>query len=81
MDGSRDGVGRLEYSNGEFYIGGWQNGKKEGIGAECSRDGRVYFGGWKKDRKEGQGLMIIDGIEYKGEWANNKLHGRATVIG
>ena len=40
------GYGRYIYSNGNYYIGSWQDGKRSGWGKLVDRSGKVYEGMW-----------------------------------
>ena len=40
----------------------------------------MYEGEFQKNAIEGYGtLNFKDGSQYKGEWANNKFHGKGTL--
>ena len=59
-----------------------QNGK----GKMLYANGDLYEGGWVNDKKEGYGKLkiIINGIEYVGNFKSDKFHGEGiykTAIG
>ena len=41
------GYGRYIYSNGNFYIGMWQDGKRSGWGKLVDKSGKIYEGMWQ----------------------------------
>lgn len=77
-EGQRVGFGKLE-GESLVYIGGWRSNKRDGLGYQRLSDGRTYFGYWKNDKREGMGYEYGDKIEFKGEWYDDKPHGRGMV--
>jgi len=51
------GYGKIFYSDGSKYIGGFDNGIKNGYGLYVYNDGNYYSGFWEDDKREGQGLF------------------------
>jgi len=68
---------RLEYTNGDTYVGETVDDIRHGKGRhECST-GDVYDGGWRDDKRHGYGTMRFkSGLTYVGEWADDKTSGR-----
>eukprot|EP00828_Plagiopyla_frontata_P027067 TRINITY_DN35247_c0_g1_i1.p2 TRINITY_DN35247_c0_g1~~TRINITY_DN35247_c0_g1_i1.p2 ORF type:complete len:149 (-),score=26.21 TRINITY_DN35247_c0_g1_i1:145-591(-) len=52
------GKGRLIHSNGDIYIGQWENDKSNGKGTYIKFDGTKYEGDWVDDQLEGFGIEI-----------------------
>lgn len=77
-EGKRSGFGKLEGEN-MLYIGGWRNNKRDGLGYQRLSSGRAYFGYWRGDKRQGLGYEYSDSVEYKGEWDNDKPHGRGVI--
>ena len=46
------------YSNGDKYIGHWQDGKSNGPGTMIYPNGDKYEGEWKNGKKHGKGVTI-----------------------
>ena len=67
---------KINYKNGEKYIGEVFNNKKEGFGIYYYSNGNRYEGEWKNDMKEGFGILYyLSGNIYKGEWKNDIQNG------
>ena len=77
--GKRSGFGRLE-SEKYMYAGRWEGDRKAGIGYQWISTGTTYFGDWVSNKKDGLGYEIGKDFNYKGEWRDDKPHGRGIVI-
>jgi S1-C subfamily serine protease len=67
------------FTNGNEYVGEFQNDKRNGQGTFTYADGEEYVGGWKNNNEHGQGTFTYaDGDEYVGGWKNGKKHGQGT---
>ena len=72
----KHGEGKLDYGNGDFYIGQWQQDKRYGTGIYVNNIEGVYEGNYVLDRKEGNGKMTFKtGDVYEGAWKKDKFHG------
>ncbi len=68
------GYGVMVYTNGEKYVGEFDNSKRHGQGVYFLSSGDKYVGTWKNDAYDGEGrLYKRDGSVDGGVWANNKL--------
>ena len=47
---------KIEYPNGDIYIGSSLNKKRDGFGVYTSHFGSKYIGNFKKDNRNGLGL-------------------------
>lgn len=71
------GFGLYVNSNGDYYLGEWENGKSNGQGLlAIGKDTVKYNGSWVDNKKEGEGVeSYIDGSVYKGNFKDNEKHG------
>lgn len=54
-----NGIGKMEFKNGDIYNGRWDMGEKDGRGTfYYARSGDIYCGEWKEDSRTGRGLYI-----------------------
>lgn len=66
---TRQGRGRIVWSNGSVYIGWWRDDMANGEGQLTHNNGEMYKGNWENDRYQGYGVYKYpNGTEYKGEW-------------
>jgi hypothetical protein len=78
--GRKNGQGKMTYTNGDVYTGGWVNDFREGKGQFTSLDKKVkYDGDWKDDVMEGTGVYIKPGFKYEGELRGGRLYGQGTT--
>jgi len=63
------GKGTINYDNGDVYDGAFQGPTAHGIGKMTFKDGRICEGIWEDGK-----------IEYEGELADGKPHGRGKKI-
>lgn len=79
-DGKLQGVGKLEYENGEVYDGWWMKGQKMGIG-KLIQDQQIYYGYWKNGQQHGKGAVFYpNGGKYIGQWDFNAKQGYGVMI-
>lgn len=70
----------LEYFNGDFYQGGFENFKRNGSGKFFrERDGLEYSGEWFNGKKHGLGVLKHKGITIIGRWADGLKQGEFVV--
>jgi hypothetical protein len=79
------GQGRIEWDNGEYYIGDFYNSMIHGSGQmkgiDSSNNGFVYEGDFYNDLKHGFGTIIWDNdSSYTGEWKRGKRHGEGRFM-
>ena len=67
------------HTNGDQYIGEWQDGKYHGQGTFTAAYGGQYVGEYKNGKQHGQGTFTwVDGEQYEGDWKNDKRQGQGT---
>jgi hypothetical protein len=78
LNNTKNGRGKMVYTNGDVYEGEWNNNKKNGHGKMIYSNGDVHEGFWEKDnKKNGYCKMIYsNGDVYEGEWKDNKRKGK-----
>ncbi|XP_043274503.1 uncharacterized protein [Venturia canescens] len=76
-DNKIHGKGRIEWPNGAWYEGDFENGYRHGKGMMLDKDrGFLYLGHWEHDRKHGTGYFTyIDVGSYDGDWIMDKPEG------
>eukprot|EP00918_Siedleckia_nematoides_P052858 GHVU01115403.1.p1 GENE.GHVU01115403.1~~GHVU01115403.1.p1 ORF type:complete len:356 (+),score=64.41 GHVU01115403.1:633-1700(+) len=68
-DPIKDGTGKMTYSKGGSYDGGWMDGFPHGHGTKVFANGDEYTGNFVKGAPEGDGTLTgHDGSELKGSW-------------
>ena len=72
-NGTREGKGVCNYSNGNIYNGDWKHDVREGRGVYTWKDGSIYDGEWKNGMCNGYGIKTTMGKTTKGIWKDNKL--------
>jgi len=75
-NGSRNGLGKMTYPNGDIYHGEWVDGKMHGEGSYTyKKTGDVYSGTWVQNKKQGKGDYSFgkDKSMLRGEWENGEL--------
>ena len=78
-DGKIHGDGVLYFSNGNKYIGRWENQYRQGKGKLIFSNGDVYKGNFNKSRFSGKGTMEFkDGDKYVGNWKNDRQDGEGV---
>ena len=71
--------GKLNYPNGNQYVGAVKNGHPHGHGTMIYASGAKYIGEWKEGKKHGWGLLSGKGAKYAGEWKNGEKVGLRCV--
>ncbi len=75
-NGKCDGKGILTFSNGNKYLGDWQQDKRHGEGKLAFNEGHVYIGGFVSSKMRGKGIMnYANGDIYDGNWENDRPNG------
>ena len=74
--------GEIIYSDGTVYIGDLREGKPYGFGIMVYKNRDAYIGTFENMLAEGQGAYVYfnSGDCYYGQWHNNKLNGRVTIV-
>ena len=72
---------RVEYTDGDRYVGFWKNGTKHGLGKCYFQDKGEYTGFWIAGRREKFGIMnLADGDKYCGEWKDDIIKGIGRFV-
>lgn len=75
------GLGTMHYTNGDIYVGNFDDCRRSGNGKMTYANGIVYEGEWKDHKQHGKGLVTYtDGSIYKGEFSNGNRHGKGKEI-
>ena len=78
--GNKNEIKRTEFSNGDVYVGGLEDGKRTGQGRYEFVYGDVYVGAWKDGKQHGQGRYeYVDGDVYDGAWKDGKRTGQGRL--
>lgn len=85
-----DGFQSTTYPNGDVFSGKFLNSKRHGYGEYVATSGARYSGYWKNDQRAGSGTQVytrrderghwIHAGTYKGDWLDNKRHGRGKSV-
>ncbi len=76
-DGKPHGNGILFCSNGNKYLGTWQNSWRQGQGKYIFREGHEYTGSFYRNNFHGKGKMkYANGDTYDGNWQANLPNGK-----
>ena len=54
----RSGEGRLDYANGDYFIGQWHNDIQKGYGKMYCKNGNIFEGLYHDGMKSGPGLYF-----------------------
>ena len=73
------GWGREIKSNGEFFEGKFIDGEISGKGVYKNNYGDLYIGEFSHSLKHGKGELITPKFRYKGEFNNNRIHGKGKI--
>jgi hypothetical protein len=81
-EGVRHGQGRIDWDNGDHYVGNFENGLRSGHGVMTEpKRKRRYEGNWKMSQRHGHGTQSFgNGDHYIGDFANDKFHGRGELL-
>ena len=56
VNDQREGFGKYNYENGDYYEGQWKNGLENGFGKLYNENGNIkYKGDWVNGKREGFG--------------------------
>ena len=79
-DDEKSGNETFIWTDGDKYVGEWENGFVNGFGKYTFTDGRIYEGQSKDNKKSGNGHFIWpNGDKYAGEWENDLPNGSGIV--
>lgn len=56
-NGNLDGLGIMQYTNGNYYFGQFNNSKFRGFGYFQWKDGQNHFGKWENSLQNGAGIF------------------------
>ena len=79
--GYRHGTGTMQYDDGGWYTGQWDNGQKVGVGVGkiVYSNGSVYEGEFLDGQCHGTGKITYStSAVYEGGFKNGELHGQGT---
>ncbi len=85
VNGMRHGQGAITWTNGDKYIGEFDNGSYT-KGIYYHADGRKYEGSFLNNKYHGYGKIIFASDDsykrksYEGDWVNGKRQGQGTMI-
>ncbi len=67
-----NGDGRMDYTNGDYYTGDWEDGQQKGLGTMHYKNGNKFEGLWLNGLKEGPGRYFYAATQkvYEGEWSD-----------
>ncbi|HLD67384.1 MAG TPA: C13 family peptidase [Pseudomonas sp.] len=78
--GLLQGQGRVDYSNGSWYAGGFQDGQREGAGEWRGTNGEHYVGDFHLGLFHGQGsLTTADGSHNQGSFKLGRMDGEGRL--
>jgi hypothetical protein len=73
--------GKMYYTDGSVYTGGWMKSKRHGRGVCTFADGSLYEGDFYDGDFHGLGKMTWnDGGWYEGQWRKGEVHGRGLEL-
>lgn len=79
VNGKKEGVGKMQYANGDCYSGRWFQSARHERGKYTWKDGSYYAGEWKENKRDGTGVMCYsNGDKYDGEWKNDSFSGQGV---
>jgi hypothetical protein len=80
-DYQRHGNGRLQYVNGDYYEGAFENNLRHGKGRIVFNEGDEFIGYFLNDKANAFGTYNhADGGSFEGYYRNNRRHGEGTFI-
>lgn len=75
-NGSRNGFGITNFTDGRKYEGNWVDGKYDGQGEYTWGNGEKYVGKFQCGLRSGKGIVIYNkGGRYNGQWKDDKKEG------
>ncbi len=78
-DGSRNGYGKITWTNGDSYEGNWVWGERTGKGTYTWASGATYTGDFIDGVRTGKGTYTwADGATYTGDFINGVRTGKGT---
>ncbi|CAF3465837.1 unnamed protein product [Rotaria sp. Silwood1] len=85
-EGKKHGKGKMDYADGNKYIGDWANDVRTGQGVFIWSDGSHYEGQSKDNNMHGKGTFVWGpdsqwaGLKYIGDYIDNKRTGQGVYI-
>jgi hypothetical protein len=80
LDDLPHGHGYMQYEDGTWYLGQWNNGKKHGKGLMSFTDDSYYSGDWQVGLITGEGLILYPNEEaYFGSLRNGLKNGQGIL--
>ena len=82
-DGLPSGIGTMTWRYYGKYVGSWKDGLPNGTGTMIYSDNSKYVGPWKDGKRDGEGTETWSGgsTKYKGQFKDDKYHGKGTYFG
>ena len=74
------GWGRETKRSGKILEGKYINGLVEGKGILRNSKGNSYIGDFVKSKRHGKGILETHKIHYEGDFVDDKLSGRGTIV-
>ena len=76
------GLGAMEWANGSYYFGQYEQGDRHGVGMYKYPENSFYFGCNNKQKFQGKGFYYIanKGKAYLGNWNNDKKEGHTFIF-
>jgi hypothetical protein len=75
-NGKKEGIGKLTFQDGAYYIGEFYSNNICGIGTFYFKDNRIYQGEWKENRMNGSGILTWpNGNIFYGNFVQDKKDG------
>jgi serine/threonine protein kinase len=76
VEGKREGLGVLQFKDGDWQAGEWKDNVLNGLGVEQLKDGPRYEGRWSNGLPAGLGVREKAGVEQaEGTFASGRLEG------
>ena len=78
--GKPRGFGAIEYDNGDYLEGEFNDGRCEGRGRYIKKNGSYYEGDFRNNVADGFGKYFDrSGYKYEGLWKNNMANGKGEA--
>ncbi|CAD8140402.1 unnamed protein product [Paramecium pentaurelia] len=78
----QDSIYQIEYADDTVYFGQINITKRHGMGAMYDKNKNlIYLGQWDNDKYHGLGILVKNGLTYKGEFVNGVLEGQVIEEG
>jgi hypothetical protein len=70
--GQPDGLGKIYFSNGEYFEGEFRDGEAFGPGRYIFSDGSTFVGNVENNKARGEGKYISKEVTFEGFWEASK---------